>query len=87
VENSGDDAEDGVLLVLGDTANFHSNLGVLELLNVVESVNGDSTTVVEVVELFWWLHQEGVLLFGSGTSQKLVEDVETALSLSLVDDS
>jgi hypothetical protein len=60
---------------------------VFEFLDVVEAVDGDSTTVVEIAELLWGLEQESALLFAVGTGQELVEDVEAALSLSLVNDS
>ena len=43
--------------------------------------------MVQVGELFGWEADEGVLLLGVGSSEKLVEDVEVTLSLSLVNDS
>jgi len=87
VEDGHDDLEDGVLLVLGDTADLHGDLGVIELLGVVESVDAGATRVVQVGELLRGHDNEGVLLLGVGTSQELVEDVEVTLSLSLVNDS
>jgi len=87
MEDGRDDSEDSQLLILGDTANFHGNLGVVELLRVVHGWNAGATGMVQVVVLLWWEQDEVVLLVGIGTSNELVEDVEGSLALSLVDDS
>jgi len=87
VEDGQDDLEDGVLLALGDTANFHCDLGVLELLGIVESVDAGAATVVQVGELFWWEADKSVLLLSVGSGEDLVEDVEGSLALALVNDS
>jgi len=87
MEDGRNDSEDGVLLILGDTANFHGNLGVVELLGVVHGGHVGATRVVQVVELLWWEQDKIILLVGVSTGEELVEDVEGSLALSLVDDS
>ena len=83
-ERGGDDAEEGRQIFLVKTHDEHGLASLLELGNIVDASHGQAAVREERVRL-GILENKLFALFGTGTGQQLVKDVEGSLVFGLTD--
>jgi len=87
VQDGGQDAEHGSLLLVADAAGGHGGLSVLELLGVAHTLDHVAAALVQVLVLLRALEVQGRSLSRRHTSEQLVEDVEVALARRLANNA
>ena len=87
MQNTGHDAEDHVLLILGEAQGVQSEDGRIELLLIVDAGDLGAPRLIQVEEVVGASELELVLELLRGALEELIEDVEGALAGALLHDA